>query len=154
MKKKLQSEVQKIARLIDRGLPCTTSQGVTLQSSHGGHVLGHGAHIECRFNLHNIHIQSAESNLSQKDDQLMLKGIERVYGTHYKDFVDNLRHTPVPHMKYDEAYKSACQISKMLETISIQLSPEQRIEIRNYANDILGIYPEEFSVYKNPTGNQ
>jgi hypothetical protein len=144
----LQTEVQKIARLIDKGLLCPVrpKEG---QQLHGGHVHSKGAHPECRFNLQNIHRQSAESNNWRSDERLFFEALEKEYGSDYMAFVESLTNKPVPKLKdweYREIYYNARKISARLEKeTDFPRSVQQRIELRNQINLELGIYPEEQS---------
>lgn len=61
----LRTELQKIARLIDYGLPCL-ARNISGQV-HGGHIFATGGNKTISYNLHNIHRQSAHSNHFQND---------------------------------------------------------------------------------------
>lgn len=140
--KKLQTEVQKIARYIDVGLPCL-ARGHEGQI-HGGHVYSKGGYKEMRFNLHNIHRQSAQSNHFQNDDGKMRDGIEMEYGIEYLEFIKSLIGKPIPKFtneEYREKFEIAKSISKMLYNKG-PFDLKTRIDLRNQANKTLGIYDE------------
>lgn len=67
---RLQDKINIIVRLIDKGLPCIATKRIPNQM-HAGHVFSRGSNPTIRFNLHNIHRQSAQSNHFQNDDGLL-----------------------------------------------------------------------------------
>lgn len=150
-KKLCQSEVQLIARLIDYGCNCLALDRPP-NTCHGGHVYARKGNSNFGMNLHNIFLQTAQSNHFQNDDGLMRDGVVRVFGQHYLDFITSLKSTPV--QKYtNEDYKLFLQkarvISKQLTEWNNQIeqparSATSRIQLRNWANIELGIYPNEF----------
>ena len=148
-KTKLQVKVQKIARLIDYNQPCTARPGTTYGQAHGGHVFAKGGHPQCRLNLHNIHIQSAQSNNYFDDTSRMHDGIKRVYGENYFDFVEDLTRRSVikeDNMFYKEKYDIALSIIGNMPDQQTY-TKEERIHLRNEYNLLLGIYPKEDCVF-------
>jgi len=85
-KPKLQMKINLIVRLIDKGLPCL-ARGVNAKQMHGGHIFSRGSNRTMRYNLHNIHRQSAQSNHFQNDDGLLREGLSNEYGYEYMDFI-------------------------------------------------------------------
>lgn len=149
-RKILQNEVQKIARLIDFKCLCL-ARNIVPRQAHGGHVFSRGSNANFALNLHNIFLQSAASNHFQNDDGLMRDGVVRVFGSDYLDFITSLKATPV--QKYtNEDYKlflqKARSISKQLTEWNnyrqMARAPLSRIQMRNWANTELSIYPNEF----------
>lgn len=148
-KKKLQDEVQLIARLIDAQLPCL-ARGIFGKMA-GGHVFSKGGHAQMRFSLHNIHRQCFMSNGKQSDDGLMREKLAEEYGSDYADFVSGLRKYDVPKLKdweYQQIYYTARKISNRLNKEAKVYSLEERIEKRNEVNLLLGIYTPEQSIFK------
>lgn len=148
-KVKLQSKVQEIARFIDYDHPCLATQRFPKQA-HGGHLESRKGHENFAMNLHNIFLQSAQSNHFQNDDGLMRDGVVREFGEEYLDFIRSLKSTPTPkysHDEYKELYRKACAISNRLKKNPIKLSNKERIEQRNLINLELGIYEEKYCVY-------
>jgi hypothetical protein len=148
-KNKLQTKVQEIARLIDKGLPCL-SKGTDKCQLQGGHVFAKGREKQMRFNLHNIHRQSAQSNKWENDDVNFRKGIINEYGQQYFDFIENLKQTPQPkhaEIEYMEFYQSACKIANELKKLGKTYLLQQRIELRNKINLEIGIYQEQYCIY-------
>jgi hypothetical protein len=147
-KNKLQTKVQEIARLIDKGLPCI-ARGNSKQL-HGGHVLPKKGNECMRFNLHNIHRQGAHSNHFQNDDAVMREGVEKEYGESYLTFIKSLAKKPIPKLherEYMAKYQIAHEISKALIKKCQTYSLEERIELRNRYNLEIGIYEEKFCVF-------
>lgn len=150
-KPKLQTVVNQISRLIDIGLPCL-ARGYHANQIHAGHVYARGGNQIMRYNLHNIHRQSAQSNKSGNDDGLLREGLVNEYGQDYMNFISELRQTPpvkYTNPEYIELYKNACKIANMLKKQGKTYPfPEQRIEMRNEINNALGIYDQKYCEYK------
>lgn len=149
-KNKLQTKVQEISRLIDYGLPCIARQ-IEAKQMHGGHVLSKGGNSECRFNLHNIHRQSAYSNTFKNDDDLMKEGVEREYGKEYLEFIKGLKGYDIPkysNMEYYEFYKVACSVANEMRKDLRVYDWKGRIEKRNDINKRIGIYSQSQNHYK------
>lgn len=147
----LQVEIQKISRLIDIGLPCL-ARGHHADQMHGGHVFAKGGNSSMALNLHNIHRQSAQSNRFQNDDGLLREGLSNEYGENYMQFISELRRTPqlnYLNMEFMDFYKLAKSISKKLIKDGRRYNKEERIILRNKVNLMLGIYTEEYCVFKN-----
>lgn len=146
--KKLQSNVQLIARLIDKGLPClaTNKHG----QMHGGHIYSRGACSNMRYNLHNIHRQSARSNHWQSDDIKLREGLIKEYGYMYMSFVSGLNKTPQPklsYIEYKEIYKKSLNIVNELKKADKEYSKVERIELRNKYNLYLSIYDKIYCIH-------
>lgn len=143
--KKLQTEINKIVRKIDSGLPCLARN--VLGQMHAGHVYARGGNQTIRYNLHNIHRQSAQSNHFQNDDGKLREGLVSEYGQEYMDFISDLRRTPA--IKYTNAEfrkltEKAREILKRLNKDDRYYTLSERIELRNRCNVELGIYEIEF----------
>lgn len=140
--KELQVKVNLIVRLIDKGLPCL-ARNYQAKQSHAGHLYSRGSNQTIRFNLHNIHRQSAQSNHFQNDDGLLREGLIKEYGQEYMNFISELRRTPQLHIKnaeYHDLYKKASKICLRLQKSDNEYSLEDRIRLRNSINKELGIY--------------
>jgi hypothetical protein len=149
-KERLQSKIQEITRLIDKGLPCLATNVIPKQI-HGGHVFARGGNSYMAMNLHNIHRQSAQSNHFQNDDGLMKEGIKNEYGEEYLEFISNLRRTPCPEitpLEYGTIYKKACKVANKLIKLNLSYPLKKRIELRNEINLELGIYPSEYCKFE------
>lgn len=149
-KEYLQPVINKIARLIDYGCSCIATDNYGKMN--GGHYRSVGSNRTIALNLHNIHIQSYESNVFRGgDDKNYKDGLIDRYGLEYFEFVDSLRNHPVIKLttkQMQEIYKKAKSICGDLEKNLVQLQPEQRILLRNQINIELGIYKKQYSTFK------
>lgn len=148
-KNKLQTEVQLIARLIDKDLPCL-SRGKFGKMA-GGHIFSKGGHSQMRFNLHNIHRQSFASNSCQNDDGLLREMLAIEYGNEYLEFIKSLRSFDVPNKsnkEYQELYYNALEVTKTLKKADKTYYLKERIELRNELNIKIGLYSETQSIFK------
>ena len=149
-KNKLQTEVQLIARLIDKDLTCLARGKFGKMA--GGHIFSKGGHSQMRFNLHNIHRQSFASNNCQNDDGLLREMLEKEYGNEYLEFIKSLRKYDVPNKtnkEYQELYYNALEVTKTLKKADKTYSLKERIELRNELNLKIGLYSETQSVFNN-----
>lgn len=140
--KKLQDEINHIARLIDKGQPCL-ARGYTNCQFHAGHVWSRGAHSGAKFHLDNIHRQSAQSNKWQNDDHLLREGLKLEYGIEYYQYVEGLKN--LLKLKYsNEDYKlftiKARKIVRRLIKEDKTYSLIERLNLRKEINKEIGIY--------------
>ena len=148
-----QNEIQLIARLIDFGCNCLALDKPPKQA-HGGHVFPRKGNSNFGMNLHNIFLQTAQSNHFQNDDGRMRDGVARVFGQDYLDFITSLKATPT--QKYtNEDYKEFLQKARKVSKLFIEYNKDlqqarsatSRIQMRNWANIELSIYPNEFLTF-------
>lgn len=146
---KLQRKIQEIVRLIDKGQLCLARN--IRGRMQGGHIYAKGGNSQMRYNLHNIHRQSAHSNKYKNDDGLLREGIIYEYGQPYMDFISSLKQTPSPkysNIEYGEFHLRACEIALRLKKEDLWYSKEDRIKLRNEINIELGIYDEIYLLFK------
>ncbi len=150
-KPKLQTKINFIVRLLDIGLPCLARNYHPGQMQ-AGHVFARGGNQYIRYNLHNIHRQSAQSNGKQNDDGLLREGLVNEYGQSYMDFISNLRQTPKPEYmnhEYMDFTRHASSIANELKRQGrIFPTTEERIYMRNEINNQLGIYDQKYCEFK------
>ena len=145
--KKLQTKINLIVRLIDFNQPCLAKNKLANQM-HAGHVYSRGSNPMLRFNLHNIHRQSAQSNHFQNEDGLFREGIIKEYGILYFEFISNLRQIKdlkILNDTYIELYKKASKIALKLSKEQKQYTLIERFQLRNEINTQLNIYEPKFS---------
>jgi len=146
-KAKLQRSVNELARVIDYGLPCL-ARGYHPNQMHGGHIFSRGAYSNMRYNLHNIHRQSAQSNHHQNEDGLLRDKLKEEYGTNYYQSLESLQNIPVLKYTASEYYGFYLKCNKLVReyrsTIKKTLPVSERIRLRNEANLRLGIYPLDY----------
>lgn len=150
--KELQKKINIIVRLLDKGLSCLATQRIANQF-HAGHIFARGGNQSIRFNLHNIHRQSAQSNHFQNDDGLLREGIVREYGQEYMTFISELRRTPAlkySNEQYHQFYKKASEIVLRLIKDDKEYSDWERLAKRDIINSELGIYDVEYCFHKKP----
>ncbi len=149
----LQKEIQTIARIIDFKCLCL-ARNIIPYKKNGGHVFTNKGNINMAMNLHNIFMQSAHSNGSQQDDGLMRDGVARVFSLEYLQFINGLKATPI--MKYtNEDYKEIRSRAKLVikhitelnKDLILHRTPSDRINLRNWANEQLGIYQHQYCVF-------
>lgn len=148
----LQKKVNLIVRLIDKGLPCLATQRIAKKYD-AGHVFARGGNQTIRFNLHNIHRQSAQSNHFQNDDGLLREGVVREYGQDYMTFISELRRTPqlkYNNNDYHNFYKKASEIALKLKKEDKEYLPWERLLKRDIINADLGIYDVEYCFHEKP----
>lgn len=147
--KKLQTEINAIVRVIDKGLTCLARN--QRGQMHAGHVYARGGNQTIKFNLHNIHRQSAQSNHHQNDDGLLREGVVGEYGQDYMDFISELRQTPrleFNNVGYRNLTTKARVILKELKLKDKVYSKSERIVMRNRINLELAIYSNEFCEFE------
>lgn len=151
----IQPLINKLARLIDNNQPCIAS-GVDKGKMAGGHYHAVGHNRTLSLNLHNIHIQAYHSNGPQGGDHIKYRhGLIKTYGSEYTDFVDmTLCQCPALHWTKQDLIdlrpKLASwvrELEKLLETTP-SFTKAQRIKMRNKYNKLIGIYPEQYSSFK------
>ena len=142
--KLLEPLINKIARLIDYGIPCI-SCGKNGKPQ-GGHYHSKGANNSIRFNLHNIHIQDYRCNVELSGNISGYNvGLIKTYGKEYKEYVELEMVEKFPIVKLSvEEIKEKIKISKMiikdLEGNMKTSNAKERIRLRCDYNLQLGIY--------------
>jgi hypothetical protein len=145
-KNNLQTEIQKIARYIDHGLLCLARN--QKGQIHGGHVFSKKNNPNIRFDLNNIHRQSAQSNKWEQDDSLIREKLVEEYGQEYYDGLleakNHREQVKYVNIQYHAFYLKARKISNALKKENDNLleprSVKQRIKLREEINNQLGIY--------------
>lgn len=148
--KYLQPVINEICRLIDFGQPCIATDNYGKMN--GGHFRSVASNRTICLNLHNIHIQSFESNHFKSGDSIKYRsGLIKNYGEVYCDYVEKLnQHRALKLTKSEmiEIHSKAVQIRNQLKSNQKQLNPFNRIQLRNDVNLKLGIYDKEFCVFE------
>jgi len=141
--KYVQKTINEIARLIDYGQPCIAT-GKYNGKMNGGHYHAVGSNRTLALNLHNIHIQSFESNHFKSGDNLLYKeGLIKTYGLDYFERIEALKQIkPIKLTKSEliEIKKIAGGIRNNLKNNLETYPPKERINIRDLINQQLGIY--------------
>lgn len=140
----LQKKINKIARLIDIGLPCIC--GGVGQRLEAGHFHSVGANRSLALNLHNIHRQSHVSNHWKSGDEIAYRnGLINEYGQDYLDYIEGLKSLPPLNLSLEEMKEVSKRANEVLRTYyPTPLTAKERIEMRNKINNELGIYKNNF----------
>lgn len=142
-KGELQDLINLIARLIDAGQSCIATGSYEGQLQ-GGHYASRGSNPTIRYHLANIHIQSAHSNSWKGGDNIRYQqGIVRVYGQEYLDYMNSLQGHPTINLTIEdirEKISISRKIIKELKDLDLVYSVQERINLREKYNKILGIY--------------
>lgn len=147
-KKYIQPLVNQLIRLIDVNCACISSGNKGQMQA--GHYYSVGSNRTLALNLHNIHIQTAQSNSWKGGDLINYrKGLATTYGEKYANFVEGLKsHPPIKLTKQDlielkpklhAAIKEQVKQNEYLPSYA-KWSDKKRIEFRNKYNEIFGIY--------------
>ena len=144
-KKQLQELVQLIARLIDKDVHCIDCERSEAHRWDGGHYKSKGAHKSISLNLHNIFMQNGWcNNQGSSSEEQFLKGIKKMYGNEYGEFVDWLAlkysYIGLKAHEYPEIITEALKIARELKKTDSVYTPKQRIELREECNNRLNIY--------------
>jgi len=145
-KQYLQPVVNEIVRIIDKGEDCIAN--VDAFATDAGHFISSGSNRQTALNLHNIHLQSRNSNSFKGGEDLKYyKGLIRKYGQEYADFCETLRQSKARHAKIDyiEAFSKAKEFRLILKKKDYTYMTMDRISLRNEANNYIGLYEKEFS---------
>lgn len=144
-KKDLQTEINKIARLIDKDHPCMMCASFPMKRINGCHYHSVGSNDTLRFNLlnvwHGCHSCNGErgGNIPGYDIQLM-----GIYGRKKWEYIKfEMVQTKPIHLNKEEIkvyIKKARLIVKELTALDLKYSTENRWKLREKYNKRLGIY--------------
>ena len=143
---KLQDEINAIARIIDKDLLCLAT-GKKTTIIHGGHVLSRGSTPFLRFNLHNIHRQSGQSNHFQSDDLKLRAGLINEYGQDYFDYLESNK-GGVLNLSKEDTKELIIKAREFKKWVSVQnrSTAIDRKKLRNLGNShIMGV---KYELYK------
>jgi hypothetical protein len=144
--KDLQTEINKMIRLIDGGLRCISCGN--MKKHQAGHYHSRSKNTTIRFNLHNLHIQDFYCNVELSANITGYNlGLINWYGKEYQDYVEYKLPLEFPLLKWTKNdlilwTAQARTYVKELEKLEKPLSVDDRLFWRNYYNDKLGIYKD------------
>lgn len=146
LKKKLQDEINKLARTIDEACgykECICCGRQMNKQIHGAHFISVGSNDTLRFNLHIIHSATSYCNRYDPEHQKRYpEGLRRRYGDEYLAYLQDLRiQYPRLDLRGEEvlgAIKSAKGLIRMIK--SRELKFRDGIEGRRICNKEIGIY--------------
>lgn len=141
--KELQTNINAIVRLIDKGCGCICT-GSKNGKANAGHYRSVQSHPTLRFHLDNIHLQSEHSNTYLSGDILRYqKGLRTIYGIKYFEYVENISLIqPIKLTKEELKEKIAIskEIIKELKAKDLTYNAKERMDLRKEYNERLGIY--------------
>jgi len=141
----LQTEINTIVRLIDKGHVCM-SHGKHGKKINAGHYHSIGSNNSLRFNLENIWLQCESCNGYKGSNRSGYdKGLVETYGQTYflRINQDIVREYPLVKMSIPELKEKiviAREIVKELKAADNIFSTDERIEYRKFYNKQIGIY--------------
>lgn len=144
----LEVEVNHIVRLIDKGHECISS-GEKQYQVNSGHMYSVGSYPALRFNLLNIYNQSVHDNLHKGGNGVIYKErIKEIFGQEVSEEIESLKvrykelRLSIPELKekIKTARKAVRYLIKHTEGEEKPFITEDRINLRRFYNDVLGIY--------------
>jgi len=135
---KLQIEINRLVRMIDKGQPCISSGRKWKETDQAGHYESVGSHPEYRFNLWNIHSQSVADNKYKHGNRAgYTTGLSYRYGM---VLISKCRKLSKDDLK--EALSKAKEAQRWLiaQDYEYPLSTELLKETRNYLNEFIGLH--------------
>lgn len=143
----LQTEINTIIRLIDKGCNCIScNMGLQNKMLYAGHFHAVGGNKSLRYNLHNIARQCFKCNGHNGGEPVKyLEGLEREYGAEYAEFVHYGIRRRYVIMKWTvEDIKEWTMIARLiikeLKGLENNYTAQERIELRTEYNFRLKIY--------------
>lgn len=147
---RLEDVINPICRLIDYGQPCISCKGNGKPQA--GHYHSVASDATIRFNLHNTHIQDYHCNVHKSANIIGYdEGLIQIYGNEYWEYVKfglkNIYHKPlklsIPEIK--QSIEIAKSIIKDLQSASTEYTPTERLYLRDYFNNKIGIYKTPYN---------
>ncbi len=148
----LQKRINKIIQLIDYNQNCIV-KGVKYSKNDAGHYFGVGSNETLSLNLHNIFLQSENSNRSKGGEPIeYLQGIIKTFGIEYANFILSFKQCKPLHLTKEELKEKTKICTKIIKDLELQektYTTEQRILLRNKYNLMLDIYDLKFVYFEN-----
>jgi len=140
----LQTEINLIVRLIDKGHSCICNPNKRMKLITAGHYIGVGANETLRFNLLNIFGQDFDSNGAKGGEPLEFKkGLIDLFGIEVFEQIDALKSIKSINLTIQDIQSkiSICRgIVKWLKLQDRKFSTLERLELRYKFNEQIGIY--------------
>lgn len=140
----LQTEINLIVRLIDKGHPCFCNLTKRMKLITAGHIWGVGSNETLRFHLLNIWGQDYDSNGSKGGEPIQFKtGIIYVYGLELWEQIEALKSIKLIDLNISDIQDKisiARSIVKWLKLQDRKFTTSERLELRIKFNNQLSIY--------------
>lgn len=145
LEKDLQTEINTIIRLIDKGFVCISTRNQLNAKYDAGHFFSRGSSPTIKFNLFNIYAQSVYANQHLSGDQInFMMGLRHYYGNKLTEYVLELKslYKLINLSREDLKSKTliARKIVKELKNTDAIYNVVERIEMRKKYNIEIGIY--------------
>lgn len=144
LKKLLETQINAICRLLDKGMGCISCGGHTTPAA--GHYHSVGSTPALRFNLFNVNLQDFNcNNMRSGNIHQYDLGLIKMYGKEHWEYVKFELPLKYPLLKLTkpelmEAIGKAKELVKRLKSSDITYSAAQRIRLREEYNNFIGIY--------------
>lgn len=140
----LQTEINLIVRLIDKGHSCICNQDKRMKLITAGHYFSVGANETLRFNLLNIWGQDFDSNGAKGGEPLQFKqGLISLYGNDFFEQIEALKSIKLIDLNIldiQDKISIARSIVKWLKLQDRKFTTSERLELRIKFNNQLSIY--------------
>lgn len=140
----LQTEINLIVRLIDKGHNCICNPNKRMKLITAGHYIGVGANETLRFNLLNIYGQDFDSNGAKGGEPLQFKqGLIDLFGIEVFEQIEALKSIKSINLNINDLKDKisiARSIVKWLKLQERKFTTSERLELRIKFNERLGIY--------------
>lgn len=148
IEKKLEYEINRSVRILDRGHNCISSNrplGEDIRTYHAGHFYAVGGNNQIRFHLFNIFGQSIEQNKDKGGNPLgYMEQLEKSFGKEVQEYCLSLKGLPALNLSKEELREKIIigkRINKWLELQDRIFTKKERLDLRKRFNKELGIYP-------------
>lgn len=143
-KSDLQTEINLIVRLIDKGHSCICNQDKRMKLITAGHYFSVGANETLRFNLLNIWGQDFDSNGAKGGQPIEFKnGLISLYGIDFFEQIELLKSIKLIDLTIEDLKDKisiARSIVKWLKLQDRKFTTSERLELRIKFNNQLSIY--------------
>lgn len=144
VEKKLQTQINKIIRLLDKGHECISSGRPLGKNYDAGHLFTTNAHPTLRFHLFNIFAQSVHDNQHKSGNELQyFLRLKEVFSEELQEAISELKQVPAIHLSKEELKDKISIARSIVKWIELQdriFTHEERIRLRNRFQEQLGIY--------------
>lgn len=144
VEKKLQKEINKLVRILDKGHYCISSGRSLGKNYDAGHLYSVGSNAQIRFHLFNIFAQSVHDNQYKSGNGLeYAERLKELFGEEVQLYCLSLKGYPSINLEKHEIKEKttiARRIVKWLELQDRRFSLKERIELREKFNKEIGIY--------------
>jgi hypothetical protein len=142
-KAELQDIINPIVHHLDFGHPCISCGG---NATEAGHYYSRGAYSNLAYNLNNIYMQCHKCNVHLSGNIIGYDdGLIETFGVEFFSYIKfdirkEFKHIAITKELIEEKKSIARQVLKEASSIQSKLSNIERLQLREYYNEIIGIY--------------